>query len=470
MAPAENGLYSTQDVTRRGQEPGSETPLSERFPTEFRRDYARVIHCASFRRLQGKTQLFPSNETDFFRNRLTHSLEVAQIASGIAHKLNQKVEFFQAHQIDHDLVQVAGLVHDIGHPPFGHNGERALDEMMREHGGFEGNAQTIRVLTKLEKKFAIAAEPLGVDDDGTDYRCGLNLTFRTIASALKYDQEIELNRNSGKELVKGYYSADRDIIELVKKHVPTTDGETAGFKTIECAIMDVADDIAYSTYDLEDAFKGGFLTPIEIHASGDELIERVAIKCRKKFREFSGVDVQKVLQDLFPIERLDDASAEGLGIAAASTMPYLESKLLASNGYYRTQFTAGLVSRFMEGVAVEVNEANPAFSKLFLDPEIERQIEVLKNFNYEATIMSTRLRVTERRGDDLVKRLFEAIIGDDGYKLLPDDYRLIYQNFSSETDRRRVVADYIAGMTDRYAAELYGRIFGENYHTIFKPT
>ena len=144
------------------------------------RDFGRIIHSASFRRLQGKTQVFPGHESDFFRNRLTHSLEVSQIAEGIADRLNKvyEEELGSNGLINSRLCAAAGLVHDIGHPPFGHNGERALDKKMKEYGGFEGNAQTLRILSRLEKK-ANYDQPV----DG-DVRAGMNLCFRTLAAVL----------------------------------------------------------------------------------------------------------------------------------------------------------------------------------------------------------------------------------------------------------------------------------------------
>lgn len=144
------GLYTEKDRAREREivEPSDHKP--EPYRTEWRRDYARLIHSAAFRRLQGKTQLFPGPESDFFRNRLTHSMEVAQIAKSIAIKLNN--EKFQDAAVDTDLVEVAGLAHDLGHPPFGHNGEKALDDCMKRYGGFEGNAQTLRILAKLRNR------------------------------------------------------------------------------------------------------------------------------------------------------------------------------------------------------------------------------------------------------------------------------------------------------------------------------
>src|SRR5690606_8743936 len=129
-------IYSKQDFARELEE----AEKADEGRSAFRRDFCRLLHSPSFRRLQGKTQLFPSDESDFFRNRLTHSLEVAQIAKGIAQNLNSKIEFFKKNPIDLDLVEFAGIAHDLGHPPFGHNGEKALDDKMKDFGGFEGNA------------------------------------------------------------------------------------------------------------------------------------------------------------------------------------------------------------------------------------------------------------------------------------------------------------------------------------------
>ena len=164
-----------------------EYPIDDDAPhrSAFRRDYARILHSPAFRRLQGKTQLFPSVEHDFFRNRLTHSLEVAQIAKSIALRLNDRDSYFRACPIDTDIVETAALAHDLGHPPFGHNGERALDDCMKERGGFEGNAQSLRILSKLGKK-----EPQRFPE------VGLNLTYRTLAAVLKYDSVIPIRRKS----------------------------------------------------------------------------------------------------------------------------------------------------------------------------------------------------------------------------------------------------------------------------------
>ncbi|MGB0788054.1 MAG: deoxyguanosinetriphosphate triphosphohydrolase family protein, partial [Marinirhabdus sp.] len=187
-------IYSKHDYLRFGEENKSNLDVED-YRSHFSRDYARLLHSPSFRRLTGKTQLFPNNETDFFRNRLTHSLEVSQIAKSIARRLNHNHKL----NIDEDLVSFSALAHDLGHPPFGHQGEEALDECMLKYGGFEGNAQTLRIITKIEKKIVNEDYPCGIDADGKDIRKGLNLTYRAISSILKYDNVIPFTKKERKK-------------------------------------------------------------------------------------------------------------------------------------------------------------------------------------------------------------------------------------------------------------------------------
>lgn len=200
-------LYRTDDSSR---EYGGSGETAYR--SAYRRDYARLLHCPAFRRLQGKTQLFPGIESDFFRNRLTHSLEVAQIAKSIALRLNFENDFLHQYPIDLDLIETAALAHDLGHPPFGHNGEEALDACMRSVGGFEGNAQTLRILARLEKK-----EPEVPIGSKADEGVGLDLTYRTLASVLKYDRCIPPRRGEGESLIKGYYRSEQKLVEATKR-------------------------------------------------------------------------------------------------------------------------------------------------------------------------------------------------------------------------------------------------------------
>ncbi len=282
-----------------------------------------LIHSAAFRRLQGKTQLFPGRDSDFFRNRLTHSIEVAQIAKSIAIRLNKTESFFAGRKpkIETDLVETAALAHDLGHPPFGHNGEEALDECMIEAGGFEGNAQSLRIVAKLEKRSLHDASGMAdpVNAAGDDIRAGLNLTYRTLASIIKYPRQIprtSADRPSGpKGPIKGYYYTESDLVAAVMRQVGYN-SEPAGFRTIECSIMDIADDIAYSTYDLEDSFKAGFTNPLKMLSASSDLAKRVAFEVKRRLdksyshlpeseRQFSEQDVFiaiiKVFSSVLPI-------------------------------------------------------------------------------------------------------------------------------------------------------------------------
>ena len=430
--------------------------------SEARRDYARLIHSSAFRRLQGKTQLFPGNESDFFRNRLTHSLEVAQIATAIGSKLNYEIPYFRKNKLDLDVLEFAGIAHDLGHPPFGHNGEKALDDRMKKYGGFEGNAQTLRILSRLEKKEM--REWPGVRADGTDSRLGLNLSYRVLASILKYDHVIPLKRTKRDKLVKGYYESETALVSRIKRAVIGQDASP--FKTVECQIMDIADDIAYSTYDLEDAFKVGFLSPLrilELSTSSDEIASKIANELSDKGFSIDSDGVVRELLDLFS-SVFDRQSIERELVVIES---YKRSRNLR-DGHYRTALTSKLVDIFISGVRVTIDERRPQLSKVFLDPPVLTSVEVLKRFTFEALIESPMLKLVEFRGYEIVARIFDTLAGDAGHKLLPDDCRRLYARLEHEVDRMRLVSDFIAGMTDRYALEFYGRLTSHG-ESIFKP-
>lgn len=449
----------------------------EKYRNVFRKDYARLIHAPSFRRLQNKTQLFPGLESDFFRNRLTHSIEVAQIAGGIAEKINADSKWIKDnnHQIDIDLVQFAGMAHDLGHPPFGHNGEAALDDMMKSFGGFEGNAQTLRILTRLEKKTLANQE--GADESTYKLedqfgRLGLNLTFRTLASILKYDTKIPATRNQRDSLVKGYYDSESRIVEKIKEQVGNPKNEK--FKTIECQIMDIADDISYSTYDLEDTLKGGFLSPMDLirHIEMDPiLIQEINKKIAKSSPEMHHNDVTKdeIIEDLLStfFEGTEDESIvknEFHNFAKYYTI----NKSYMEDGYVRTTLSAWLVGNAIDAIEFKENNDHPPLSKVFLKPEIHRKIEIRKHLNYQLIIKSPRLAVVQHRGYDVVKKIFKALTSDKGRDLMPVDFRNLYDACKNIHEQRRVVCDFISGMTDRYAIEFYSRLY-DGDQSIFKP-
>ncbi len=468
----DNDFYKQEELERKFNEVDKNS-----FRTCFRVDYARIIHSPSFRRLQGKTQLFPYFESDFFRNRLTHSLEVAQIAKSIGLKFNQflfeegKANF----KIDLDLLELAGLAHDLGHPPFGHIGEKALHEQMLEYGGFEGNAQTLRILSKIEKKRIVNKEFIcGIDGNGNDKRVGLNLTHRSLASVLKYDKIIPI-KNDDPEIKKGYYDSEKELVHAIKDKLGIKRNKE--LKSIECDIMDIADDIAYSTYDLEDSFQAKFLSPFIITSSiiDNNFIAKLRKKVNKKLnKKYSSKVIKDTIYEVF--EKLfNEQDVNSSNIIKENRpyinkfMPYKTSHEIVERGYLRTELTSHLVNEFVSAVDLELDEKNPVLSKIKIDPETRLRIEILKNYTYISQIESPKLKITEVRGKEIVKEIFTQLSQKDGFKLLPSDYRELYDKVKGKKNKNRIICDFIAGMTDRYAIEFYGRLKSEDPQTIFKP-
>lgn len=232
MLVSQTGEYSNTDRERWVEEAAKNPRRSA-----FQRDRGRVLHSSGLRRLAAKTQVVSPGTDDFVRNRLTHSLEVAQVGRELGRYLGA----------DPDIVETACLSHDLGHPPFGHNGETVLDEVTKDIGGFEGNAQTLRVLSRLEPKVLL--------EDGRS--AGLNLTRATLDACIKYPwsrDEAPAPKNASGSIRKfGVYDDDRDVYDFVR------DGRDSGTRCIEAQIMDVSDDISYCVHDVEDAVNSGHL-------------------------------------------------------------------------------------------------------------------------------------------------------------------------------------------------------------------
>lgn len=466
---SEKQLYVRDDFKRRLP---PRRRRAEEWRTAFRRDYARLLHSPAFRRLQGKTQLFPGTESDYFRNRLTHSLEVAQVAKSIAMLTNHSNPYFERHPIDTDLVEFAALAHDLGHPPFGHNGEEALDARMKQAGGFEGNAQTLRIISRLEKKIAgEGADEAGLSATGNDLRLGLNPTLRTLASVIKYDAVIPAKRKADARVHKGFYEDDKACVDAVREAVLR--GADARLSTIECQIMDIADDIAYSTYDLEDALKAGFVTLVSIFAAGDEIHNNVALRMSEALgRAYSASDVIEIFTRLFHDFFSTGEFRSGIdigkpeGVVDIIRVIETQSQSLSDNGYLRTEFTSAMIAKFIDGIDVEVDPDNPMLSRLKVDLRIREEIEALKHFNYLSVIDSPRLSLVRFRGKQIVTEIFDALEAD--ASLLPQDFRVALER-QDKRGKKRIICDFIAGMTDRYAVEFYARLTSENPQTIFKP-
>ncbi len=398
------------DAVRHTPEPGR-AATDQR--SEFEHDRARIIHSAAFRRLQGKTQVFGIYEGDFFRTRLTHSLEVAQIAKGIALALGA----------DPDLVEAVCLAHDLGHPPFGHNGERTLHALMRAHGGFEGNAQTLRILTYLEQKHA-------------DY-AGLNLTYQTLDGVLKYKTCIDSTAiaNAPQSPVKGFYTWDRQLVETIVQQTGSRQQ-----RSVECQILDVADDIAYSVHDLEDSLKAGLLTQADLRRLPPARVVRdVNAKLTVWGRTVNEGTVHMELAQI------------------ADRLEQLEQRSLRAG---RKMLIRDLIHEFVSPVA---HQSHGDHEHIDTDFSNRVRIEALKAFESYKVINNPRVTTLSHKGKEVLRRLFAVLDqGQESIGLFPEDHGEHYEKAllnGDETARKRVICDFLAGMTDSYALRFYSRLF-----------
>lgn len=385
--------YQPKDCARQFEErvkPGEER-------SAFEVDRSRIIHSAAFRRLQGKTQVFVSGSGDFFRTRLTHSLEVAQIGKGLALRLGA----------DSDLVEACSLAHDLGHPPFGHTGEAVLNECMKEYGGFEGNAQNVRVLTRLSTK--------SVDYDG------LNLTRSTLDGTFKYKQAFATGSK------KFYYDEDGPLMAWA------TDGGVPGEKSFECQIMDWADEIAYSVHDLEDGMKAG-------------MISSARLKANRRVQENLGEE-----QTCWVLEKL----------ALVENQPGERARKAA-----RKSLTSQLIHDFIMAAKRELRTTAPATSTdryrytLVIDPVQQNRARALKNIMFRLMVEDARVATLENKAERIIKGLFEVFSGLEPRTafLFPEDFRDIWEA-AHDLGKLRIACDYIAGMTDDYAERVYARLY-----------
>lgn len=241
--------------------------------------------------------------------------------------------------------------------------------------------------------------------------------------------------------------------------------------------MDISDDIAYSTYDLEDAFKAGFLTPLDLVSAPNDLLDQVVKRIPRELK-MNRDKVRTVLIEVF-YQVFDHEATSGilsgsdepsqLEIINSVSRSHQLSKQFAEVGYLRTELTSKLVGQCIAGIRFEPDRNIPALSKVYLEDQTRKRVEVLKRFVYESLIMSPRLKVAELRGKEIVEEIFKRLDHKDGRHLLPDDYRIWYRNSRGQTAKKRVICDFIAGMTDRYAVEFFSRLRSDNPQSIFKP-
>jgi dGTPase len=395
----------------------------------FERDRARIVHSSALRRLSAKTQVMTAGTHDFIRNRLTHSLEVAQVARELGASLG----------CDPDIVDSAALAHDLGHPPFGHNGEAALDAVADTCGGFEGNAQTLRLLSRLEgKTFA---------PDGRSV--GLNLTRATLAACIKYPW-LRGDGPSGSNPRKfGVYADDADIFAFVLDGLDAVHIDEGHMdkwrRSIEAEVMDLSDDVAYSVHDMEDGVVGGWFT---LDPSGLDLY-----------------GVHEAAADWY------DAAISPHRLIAAlerlEAMPEWPRSPLDGSRESRAALkglTSALIGRFVTAVkeaTVDVWGSGPLTrysAHLEVPAPTRDEITALKSVSAHYIMRSadrTEELVAQR---DLIANLVEALVASEG-RALNADLRADFETAADDAARLRVVVDQVASLTDISAPAWASRLF-----------
>ncbi|HUF57516.1 MAG TPA: deoxyguanosinetriphosphate triphosphohydrolase [Thermohalobaculum sp.] len=349
----------------------------------WQRDRDRIIHSSAFRRLKHKTQVFVEHEGDYYRTRLTHSIEVAQIARTVARTL----------RLNEDLAEAVALAHDLGHPPFGHTGEDALADCMAAHGGFDHNAQALKIVTRLERHYA------GFD--------GLNLTWETLEGIAKHNGPL-LPAREGAALPAA-------IADYVRLH----DLELRSHAGAEAQTAALSDDVAYVNHDLHDGLRAGLFDDEEAAS-----LPVVGAAYLEVDRLWPGLDRARrrheALRRVFG-RMVDDVVAEsGRRLADAAPASYDALRALP-----------GPVIGFSDPIAAAVAE--------------------IKRFLFERMYRHYRVRRMRVKATRVVGELFAILAGDIG--LMPDEWAAEAAAAPDEAARARVVADYIAGMTDRFALE-----------------
>ena len=396
----------------------SETRTGEERRSEFARDRARILHSSALRRLGAKTQVLEPAGGDFARTRLTHSLEVAQVGREMAAEL----------KISPDLVDLACLAHDLGHPPFGHNGERALNEWAIDIGGFEGNAQTLRLITRLETKVF----------DSAGNSVGLNLTRAALDATCKYPWTLEQARQNGSGAKFGVYQEDLEVFEWLR------DGRAGTERCIEAQVMDFADDVAYSVHDFEDAVVGGFIDLREVSApSSREYLVKEVVSWAKG-------------------EVSDQAVDSALGrLISGPYWPTAFSGTPAELGNLKN-LTSALIGSFVRRVTEATLQANSGSltryqSRVVETEDVLAEIAVLKGL-VSAYLMSHESRRPFYEWQRaLLKELADALLERQG-AWLDAVHQKSWLDAQTHLQQKRVIVDQIASLTDQSAITLHDKL------------
>ena len=358
----------------------------------FQRDRDRVIHSTAFRRLTHKTQVFIYHEGDHYRTRLTHTIEVAQVARAIARQLG----------LNEDLTEALALAHDLGHPPFGHAGERALQRAAKAYGGFDHNAQSLRVVTSLERKYARFD--------------GLNLTWETLEGLVKHNGPLT-----------GPYSknAAGPLSGVIAQYNRRHDLWLDHFASAEAQVAALADDIAYNGHDLDDGLRAGL---IDVESLRDvPLIERYLLAIKSEYGDLSGSRLHYEISRRLITELVSDATAEALR----------------------------RLQHLSPGDSDAIRHAHApvvAFS-----PEMTGDLGELSAFLFSQVYRAPRVMAIMSQAEEMVAALFDRYFQNP--QLLPNGWRADIASLPGGERGPRIV-DFVAGMTDRYAIEEHRRLFG----------
>lgn len=370
--------HATQSRGRQISEPSSSTR------SDFQRDRDRIIHSGAFRKLRNKTQVFIENEGDYFRTRLTHSLEVAQIARTIARVLN----------LDEDLAETVALSHDLGHTCFGHAGEDALAEAMRPYGGFSHNEQTFRILTKLEQRYAAFD--------------GLNLTWETLEGVVKHNGPVN--------------NPSRSLTEFCAHY----DLEISDFAGAEAQVAALSDDIAYNTHDIDDGYRAGFIKIEDIAAL--PLFGSALTQMRDRY---AGVSEGRLVHEVV---------REVIGLMVQDVLSTTRDNL----------------AKLKPETVEDIRQA--AVPVVAFSGEMGNKIKGLREFLFPRLYRHASVNRVCVKAQRIVRELFSGLMADSGS--LPEAWQILVQQAGNDDiARARIIADYIAGMTDRYAVQEHRNLF-----------
>lgn len=395
----------------------------DEYRNAFQIDRDRIIHSSAFRRLQNKTQVFLSGEYDFYRTRLTHSIEVAQIGRSITASLARQSDALGDDCfIDGDLVECACLSHDLGHPPFGHTGERTLHRLMEPYGGFEGNAQTLRQLTET------------LFNEGRE---GMNPTRALLDGVLKYKT---LHAEAAGAKNHYLYNDQEKWLDFTLGGqafpVELTPGKARNsFKSIECQIMDWADDTAYSLNDIADGIHAGFITPTKL----------------ERWAESKSLDTAQAEHVVFLCKAIKEQRVE------ARLNRHIGDYIRAAKLVPNSTFLSAMTRRHQY--------------QLEIDPAMQKQSSLNKKIALELVFKSPQLQQLDYKADFILTRLFQVlekryIEGKDSLHLMPGTVEAEIAKAPDIATRARLVCDWVASMTDSFAFRTYRRLFDADFGSI----